>query len=868
MKGIASPFVSKGVALALSAGLAAATVTAFADEPAAEPEGIRSVFAHYMTCFFPSSASARKEISIAQLYGLDGWALNCGQWKGADADGNLVPNGGYANAAQTIYDTAKDMGTGFKFFFSPDGGIGEITWDHHYDMGVHFHDHPNQFHFGGRPLISGWNGGTRSYDKYPALRKALDDAGMQDFLIVPQYVCTGYAQYATPDFLQSDIYDNPAFVCDGVFFFGCDNTDKELCKNLSNGRFVAMKNNKLFIAGPAPSYNSANLRDHRGMQGYAEQWRTIIADQPELVEIVTWNDNAEDSGISLNGWTGNMLPNDLANRAWGARDESFLDLTAYFGAAYKSRGIYPAITQDKIYSAYRTRPKALSRIVRTADSADWQDGRDRYMQIHDDVRDYVYGSAMLTAPATFSIRQGDQVVTKDFPAGFHSLEAPMVPGATPEFTITRDGKTVLSTVGRRQIVAKETVRNSYCFEYDGIHRSWAQCAVAGDPAVTFNNDGVTEWDLPAGFQPGSYSFRVRYANSADEDTRLTFYVEMPWLTGNGIRHLMPLYLPPTGGEEKELCFLWSVLDGASKIVIAKELDTRDESQRKLDFSDWDDGITIKSLSLVRNEVAKFDGKVKDTKPEMIDIPGGKFTMAAKAAEFDEGPAREVELSPFQIGKYEITNRQFEEFKPEHRALRTALSWRDDEPVIYVNWFDAAGYCNWLSKKEGLNPVYDEANGMAVIEGANGYRLPTEAEWEYVATGRGENRTYPWGEELPTREICNAAPKEEANPSEGLLRPQFDDRTAIVGSYPFDCSRDGVMDMGGNVCEWLADSYHPDTIPGGLNPVDQRPPACGRVMYRAIRGGTFGYYGTPRSCDREFNSPGYPGYIYIGFRIAR
>ena len=225
---------------------------------------------------------------------------------------------------------------------------------------------------------------------------------------------------------------------------------------------------------------------------------------------------------------------------------------------------------------------------------------------------------------------------------------------------------------------------------------------------------------------------------------------------------------------------------------------------------------------------------------------------------------------FAIGKYEVTNREFEEFRPEHRELRTAISWRDDEPVVFVNWNTAVEYCNWLSEKEGLTPAYgrNEANEFVPVDGANGYRLPTEAEWEYVASGRGENRTYPWGEDEPTREICNAAPKAEANRSTDLGRPLHEERVAVVGSYPLDCSRDGVMDMGGNVGEWCADSYHQDTVPGGENPCDQRPPASPRVMYRSIRGGTFGYYGTPRCCDREFNSPGYPGYIYYGFRVAR
>ena len=550
--------------------LSAAAIFAAAASFAAEPvEGERSVFAHYMTCFGIDRTTARKEISIAKMYGLDGFALNCGEWQRQNGDG--WDDTAYVGTAKNLFSTAQELG-GFKLFFSPDGGIGEIDYANHAGMGTQFHDDPALFHFGGRPVISGWNGGMRPYDKYPRLKEVLTEKGCGDYLIIPSYVCTGYAMFEPVDFLQSDIYDNPAFVCDGIFFFGCDNTDKETCRRIDNGRFAAMKNGKLFMAGPCPSYNSANMRDHHGMQGYAEQWRTIVADQPELVEVVTWNDNAEDSGLFSSGWSGYGITENLDTRLWMARDEAFLDLTAYFAAAYKSRGIYPEITQDKLYAAYRTRPKWMTKFYRGEEQG-WVDGRDRYMQIHDDVEDSVYASVMLTAPAKLSIVQGDSVVSKEFPAGFNTLSAPMVPGATPEFIVERDGEKVIETVGRRQIVAEANERNSASFEYDGIHRSWSQCAVAGAPAATFDVAGeVMDWELPAGFVPGSYTVRVRYSNDTAEEARYTFYVDLPWV--QGIKHRFPLYLPPTGGKEKELCFLWSVLDGATNIRIARDQDLR------------------------------------------------------------------------------------------------------------------------------------------------------------------------------------------------------------------------------------------------------------------------------------------------------
>jgi|GEM_PF-5741497 len=107
-------------------------------------------------------------------------------------------------------------------------------------------------------------------------------------------------------------------------------------------------------------------------------------------------------------------------------------------------------------------------------------------------------------------------------------------------------------------------------------------------------------------------------------------------------------------------------------------------------------------------------------PETVEIPAGTFTMGtagAGGADYDEAPVRSVTLSAFRMGRCEVTNLQFEAFRPEHSELRGKLSERgfwfsskDDEPVINVTWNDAVAYCEWLSAQTGRT-----------------FRLPTSAE---------------------------------------------------------------------------------------------------------------------------------------------
>jgi len=189
------------------------------------------------------------------------------------------------------------------------------------------------------------------------------------------------------------------------------------------------------------------------------------------------------------------------------------------------------------------------------------------------------------------------------------------------------------------------------------------------------------------------------------------------------------------------------------------------------------------------------------------------------------------------------------------GMFTVLPGKEDYPVIEVTWHGAVSYCNWLSMMEGLTPLYDPLCWECDSYGTHGYRLPTEAEWEYVAR-YDDGRTYPWGVWAPTCEIANFY-----NGGYCVVNPDGTHQE-IVGSYPFGVSALGAHDMAGNVWEWMSDWYtklsvSPQTDPTGpLSALD-----------RVLRGGAFG-------SDEEylrayFRDKGHPAYSYhyIGFRIA-
>ena len=130
----------------------------------------------------------------------------------------------------------------------------------------------------------------------------------------------------------------------------------------------------------------------------------------------------------------------------------------------------------------------------------------------------------------------------------------------------------------------------------------------------------------------------------------------------------------------------------------------------------------------------------------------------------------------------------------------------------VSWQDAAAFCNWLSAQAGLTPAYEKRGDRlaAVVPVTNGFRLPTEAEWEWVArsAGGGGLRKYPWGESLPVPAGAGNFADRRAQPVVPQVLVDLDDGfvvSAPVGSFAPNSL--GFFDMGGNVAEWTARPLH-------------------------------------------------------------
>jgi formylglycine-generating enzyme required for sulfatase activity len=266
---------------------------------------------------------------------------------------------------------------------------------------------------------------------------------------------------------------------------------------------------------------------------------------------------------------------------------------------------------------------------------------------------------------------------------------------------------------------------------------------------------------------------------------------------------------------------------------------------------------------------------------LVRVPAGSFEIGNKDFK-NAQPVHKVILSnDFYMSKYEITNQQYadmlnyafekgsldkeamaetakrreargvskspqkyQDVFDEHSQLTfengvfKAPQGKENYPVVEVTWYGAAFYCNMLSEKEGLTPLYNLDNWSCEVYGKTGYRLPTEAEWEYAAK-YDDNRIYPWGNQEPDDSYANIKKS---------IKAQADVLTTPVGAYsPRGDSKLGIADMAGNVAE-LCNDWYDISYSDKSYETDPKGPAAGLQVYAApmkrylaqkvVRGGSF------------------------------
>lgn len=215
--------------------------------------------------------------------------------------------------------------------------------------------------------------------------------------------------------------------------------------------------------------------------------------------------------------------------------------------------------------------------------------------------------------------------------------------------------------------------------------------------------------------------------------------------------------------------------------------------------------------------------------DLIPVPSGQVTLSDRRTE----RSWTVDLAPFRLGALPVTQEQYAQVTGERPSTAQGS---DRLPVETVSWQDAVRFCNSLSQQEELTPVYDfDAPGEAAVRqnpSADGYRLPTEAEWEYACRAGTSGPRYG-----PLDDIAWHRGNSEERPHEpgGRLPNPW-----------------GLHDMLGNVWEWCWDLYDPEVY----------------GTYRVLRGG--GWFDEHWSCRASVRRRSHPTFRVddVGFRVAR
>ncbi len=290
---------------------------------------------------------------------------------------------------------------------------------------------------------------------------------------------------------------------------------------------------------------------------------------------------------------------------------------------------------------------------------------------------------------------------------------------------------------------------------------------------------------------------------------------------------------PAGNDNTPAAKPTNLSKGSSPVVTSAP--QQKESESLIAVTPTSRDVTPVPFRVYRN--ALKDGGAS---PVMVEMPEGNFTMGSSVTSdyFEERPHRDVKIERFAISKHEVTFAEYEKFaKATRRQTPDDEGWgRDNQPAINVSWQDAVSYTTWLSEQTGHT-----------------YRLPSEAEWEYVARA-GTQASYWWGNE-PRGDYANC------HDCEGKLAGKQPLNVESFEANPF-----GVKNSAGNVAEWVQDCYHSSYENA---PLDGKAWVTdGQCNKRMVRGGSFrSNLNQLRSSARDSFEIGTRNET-IGFRVVR
>ncbi len=237
--------------------------------------------------------------------------------------------------------------------------------------------------------------------------------------------------------------------------------------------------------------------------------------------------------------------------------------------------------------------------------------------------------------------------------------------------------------------------------------------------------------------------------------------------------------------------------------------------------------------------------------EMVLVPAGEFVMGSEDGQDDEKPPRKIKVDAFLIDRTEVTQAMYDKLIPEGNQTHFK---GPNRPVEQISWVRAVLYCNERSKAEGLEPCYDEETGECDFE-ANGYRLPTEAEWEYACRA-GTDAAYFFGDQADKLD------------DHAWFKENSKETTHPVGTK--EPNPWGLCDMLGNVAEWCNDPYAADYY---AKAPAENPKGPKEGEKYVLRGGAWN--SSPKACRSAYRVAEAPGNYdgcfggdYIGFRCVR